>query len=412
MHWSAEDFTNFCFISKTNPARTALLSDVRCEIPAELSPSGFLAALPESRGKTGQARWRAILLILCISALICWSAVRKGFLGSLNALKPQVSSTASLMHLREAMVLADAGKAAPAESEFQKAIELAKAAGSDVRRSAEDQQAAYLMRGEARFVRSEFGPAKEDFSSVIGTAIPLTTPSDPAIATEDRSFIALFDRAIVRARTLDSQGAQSDLTMALAAIPDYSQQRLQWIKAQMKVERSSDSWLQHLEKAGRKDGYYYLVHGQQKMWQRDYVGAIPDFNRSMEMNFDPALNLQQRGACELFLGNAVASQADFTRANELQQNPGMLFFFRGVLRQVDGDYAAALKDYGEAERLSPNPEPRPATRRSAISTLYRYHTDWFSAAVLMLPQIGNVQPKIEGLAANKALCLKSRNRVR
>ena len=90
----------------------------------------------------------------------------------------------------------------------------------------------------------------------------------------------------------------------------------------------------------------------------------------------------------------------------------MLFFFRGVLRQVDGDYAAALKDYGEAERLSPNPEPRPATRRSAISTLYRYHTDWFSAAVLMLPQIGNVQPKIEGLAMNRVLCLKSQNRVR
>ena len=148
------------------------------------------------------------------------------------------------------------------------------------------------------------------------------------------------------------------------------------------------------------------------MWQRDYSAAIADFTESIERNYDVALSLQHRGACKLFLGDQSGAQADFKQANELTQNPGMLFFFRAVLRQVDGDCEGAVADYAEAIRLDPKPLKGPPGRRSAITTLYSYHSDWFVAGASKLPRLGGVEPNVASVHFNLALCYERLGRIR
>jgi len=361
---------------------------------------------------SGQSVWLTIVLILLVGVGVAWFLGKRGFLGGDEA-DHASSANASLMHLRKAMRLADAGSHAEAEVEFARAITLATAPGAEAWRAVSDAQAAHLMRGEARFSRGEPRGAEEDFSRVI--ALAGTQPSSEGLPVgdgNDYKFLACLDRALAKTQRADFGGARSDLTSALAAIPEYSQQRLQWLRAQINnPSKSSGAWLEYLERQGTKDGYYYLVRGQHKMLQRDYSAAIVDFTEAMERSYDVALSLQHRGACKLFLGDQSGAQADFKQANELRQNPGMIFFFRAVLRQLDGDYEGAVADHVEAIRLDPKPLKGSPGRRSAISTIYSYHNDWFVARASKL-QLGDVEPSLGATHFNLALCYERLGRIR
>jgi tetratricopeptide (TPR) repeat protein len=357
--------------------------------------------------------WLTLVLILLGGLVLVWVLSKKGFLGRDQAGHAS-SANASLMHLRQAMRLADADRQADADVEFALAISLATAPGSEAWRAVSDAQGAHLMRGEARFARGDLGGAEEDFSNAI--ALTGTHQGSDGLTPgggNEYQFLAFLDRALAKTQKADLGGARSDLTSALAAIPDYSQQRLQWLKAQIdNPTKSSGAWLEYLEQQGNKDGYYYLVRGQQKMTQRDYPAAIADFTESMQRGYDAALNLQHRGACKLLLGDQAGAQTDFKQANELRQNPGMLFFFRAVLRQIDGDYQGAAADYAEVIRVDPRPLKRPPGRRSAINTIYGYHHDWFAAAASRLPRLGEVEPNVVSVHFNLALCYERLGRIR
>jgi len=315
-------------------------------------------------------------------------------------------ANASLMHLRVAMRLADAGQHAGAESAFARAIECATGPGSEQWRAPSDEQAAYLMRGEARFASDDFDGAEGDFVRAAAIESARRSPDGlEVIDAREYRFLALLDRALLKIRRHDLRGAETDLTSALAAIPDYSRQRLHWLQLQMKQSRrSARSWLEYLERRGQTDGYYRHLRGVQRMWDGDLSGAIDEFDASMRASYAVSLNLQYRAACKLFLGDRGGAQADFQRANELSQNPGMLFFFRGVLRQIRGDCEGALADYAQVVRLAPVPRSDPPGRRSAITTIYHHHEKWFAAAASTLPNLGNVAADISAIDHNRSLC--------
>ena len=118
---------------------------------------------------SGQSAWLAVVLVLLVGVGLAWFLSKRGFLGGDEA-DHASSANASLMHLRDAMRLADAGSHAAAEVEFARAITLATAPGAEAWRAISDAQAANLMRGEARFARGELHGAEEDFSKVIALA--------------------------------------------------------------------------------------------------------------------------------------------------------------------------------------------------------------------------------------------------
>jgi tetratricopeptide (TPR) repeat protein len=340
-----------------------------------------------------------VALVLLVGIGVAWFLNKKGFLGGEEA-DDASGANASLMHLRKAMRLAGAGSHAEGEAEFARAIALATAHGAEAWRAVSDAQAALLMRGEARLSRGELRSAEEDFTRIIAPA-----DTRPNSNGDNYKFLAFLDRSLAETQQGDLNGARSDLSSALAAIPDYSQLRLQSLRAQIdNSSKSSGAWLEYLERQGKKDGYYYLVRGQRRMAQRDYSAAIADFTASIERSYGMALNLQHRGACKLFIGDQRGAQADFKQANELTQNPGMLYFFRAVLRQVEGDFEGAVSDYAEVIRLDPKPAKGPPGRRSAISTLYSYHHDWFVAGASKLPRLGDVELDLAGVRFNRALC--------
>jgi len=410
-----------CRASAIGPRRCAQCGvelQIAIELKAPISPVPKIPLAHAARSypvqhSSGQSPWLILVLIFLVGVGVAWFLGKKGLLGGDEA-DHASSANASLMHLRKAMRLADAGSHAAGEVEFARAITLATAPGAEAWRAVSDAQAAHLMHGEARFSHGELRDAEEDFSKVI--ALAGTQPSSDGLPVgdgNDYKFLAFLDRALARTQRSDLGGARSDLTSALAAIPEYSQQRLQWLKAQINnPSKSSGAWLEYLERQGKKDGYYHLVRGHQKMLQRDYSAAIADFTESMERSYDMALGLQYRGACKLFLGDQSGAQADFKQANELRQNPGMIFFFRALLRQLEGDYEGAVADYAEAIRLDPKPLKGPPGRRSAISTIYSYHHDWLVAGTSKLPQLGEVEPNLGSIHFNMALCYEGLGRIR
>ena len=140
---------------------------------------------------SGQSPWLITVLILLVGVGVAWFLGKKGLLGGDEA-DHASSANASLMHLRKAMRLADAGSHAEAEVEFARAITLATAPGAEAWRAVSDAQAATLMRGEARFSHGELRGAEEDFSKVIalaGTQPSYRRPTAPAMGMTTSSSL-------------------------------------------------------------------------------------------------------------------------------------------------------------------------------------------------------------------------------
>jgi tetratricopeptide (TPR) repeat protein len=292
--------------------------------------------------------------VLAFGAFVAWTYAHD---------LPAGHDNGSLMRLRAAMTAVARG--GDGEAEFADAIGLAKAAGEPA-----DEQAALLMRGEARLGRGELAGAEADFTAV--------TAFDASkwryASTDDRAFLGYVDRAIVRVRNGDSKAAEADLTAALGAIPDYATERMGWYDGQ---------------------------HANGMAWTLDCGATIAESTRVLATatGGDAVIALGQRAWCRQPT-DPVGAANDRARINEIAQNPGLVYFFRGVLEQRDGDCERARADYAEAVRLNPAPRQEPLTRRSATGELYGYHADWFAAAV----GTGAVSGRFRDVAANQAAC--------
>ena len=309
-------------------------------------------------------------IVAAVAALVIVSAIGIWMYRSFAAAVPD---NRSLMRLRDAMTLADVGRRDDAEAAFADAIRLARRT-----HNAHDEQAALLMRAEARIALGDDVDAETDLSAAASMDGTIAVGGGGVVQPDDSRFLAFVDRAIVRVRHSRLTEARNDLTAALAAIPDYARQRLFYLERQ------------------RANGLD---------WTRDCRVTISERSRALEIDSrSPAAMLAyaERGACRKWLGDEAAAAEDFVRSNELRQNPGLIRFFRGVLEQIDGDCAAARIDYSEASRLNPHPAAKPPHRRSPSGELYGYHAAWFADAARRVSD--RVTPQFEALSANLARC--------
>lgn len=99
---------------------------------------------------------------------------------------------------------------------------------------------------------------------------------------------------------------------------------------------------------------YYLVRGNAKKLNRDYAGAIVDYTRAIEFEreYKDVMFTARAGAREL-TGDLDGAIADYTRAIEIDPKFGGTYNLRGFARQKKGDIEGAAADFEQAERLAP-----------------------------------------------------------
>jgi tetratricopeptide (TPR) repeat protein len=102
------------------------------------------------------------------------------------------------------------------------------------------------------------------------------------------------------------------------------------------------------------DAKAYNLRGIEKNWQKDHSGAIDDFSKAIELNPGDAKAYDSRGTAKMGGGKDYAgAMADFNKAIEL--NPGYDFAYqnRGAAKFYFGkDYAGAIVDYNKAIELN------------------------------------------------------------
>ncbi len=103
-----------------------------------------------------------------------------------------------------------------------------------------------------------------------------------------------------------------------------------------------------------RNSRYYLLRGNAKKLNRDYAGAIADYTRAIELEreYKDVMFTTRAGAREL-TGDLDGAIADYSRAIEIDPKFGGTYKLRGFARQKKGDLAGAAADFAQAERLAP-----------------------------------------------------------
>jgi tetratricopeptide (TPR) repeat protein len=97
------------------------------------------------------------------------------------------------------------------------------------------------------------------------------------------------------------------------------------------------------------DSYYF--RGSTYLMMEDYLNALQDFNKSIELgNVSPEI-YDKRAETKYALGDYRGTILDCNKAIELDKNYGHGFFFRARAKLMLKDYKGALLDYGRAIEL-------------------------------------------------------------
>ena len=114
----------------------------------------------------------------------------------------------------------------------------------------------------------------------------------------------------------------------------------------------------HVEDNMPKSSDDYFKKGNYKYSLKDYIGAINDFDKSIELNPQEAIYYNYRGVSEFELKDYHGAITDFTKAIELNPQKASNYNNRGVVKHRLGDYEGATYDYEQAigiDSQSPNP---------------------------------------------------------
>lgn len=224
----------------------------------------------------------------------------------------------------------------------------------------------YNIRGVAKSGLEDYTGAIKDYTSAINI---------------NPSFIVAYkNRLHARSKINDYAGIIADCDKLIAYDPDNpdywfqraaAKRNLSDIKGSMedynKAKYIQDS-LDYLTEPSASD---YNKKGYQKYTNGDFVGAIKDFNKAIELCLDTTNigPLQQftnriicadafasRGNAKLGLSDYRGAIVDYTKAIELNVGEKSLhtYYNRGLAKMNLKDFAGALKDVDIAIRLTPD----------------------------------------------------------
>jgi tetratricopeptide (TPR) repeat protein len=100
--------------------------------------------------------------------------------------------------------------------------------------------------------------------------------------------------------------------------------------------------------------FSYHMRGSAKARLKDYYGAIADFN--LVLNIDPnhELSIQERGSSKLYLKDFYGAIEDFNKAIKIDPRDDTSYFERGISKYEIKDYYGAIADFNKVIELVPN----------------------------------------------------------
>ncbi len=96
------------------------------------------------------------------------------------------------------------------------------------------------------------------------------------------------------------------------------------------------------------------IRGYIKSNLGEYIGAIADFDASLELNHYHANTYSYRGTAKAFRGDHLGAISDFDMAIRLNLNDADIYSNRGTAKSYIEDYQGALNDYEQAIRIQPD----------------------------------------------------------
>jgi tetratricopeptide (TPR) repeat protein len=264
---------------------------------------------------------------------------------------------------------------------------------------------AYAQRGEARNRLGDLQGAISDYTKVIEL--------DP------KNYSAYFERGYIRNRVGDRKGALADFQIVVnssnnSSLISFSQpiiRRLQTTDPTVtnqpnllpadavKIASAGDTKSKNKDYQGAIDEYdraiaiapqyaaAYIGRGQARNGSIDLVGASEDFNRAIALAPSNAAFYIIRGKARFNWSNQEAAMNDFNQAIVLKPKQAEAYFARGEAYTRQFNPPAAIKDYSIAIALDPKHGDAYFYRGEAYFNLGKYQlaTNDFSKAISLYP---------------------------
>ena len=116
----------------------------------------------------------------------------------------------------------------------------------------------------------------------------------------------------------------------------------------------------------------YFAQGNAKAALGQYVAAISDFDKAIQLEPDAANAYINRGIAKAELGRYSAAIRDFDKAIQLKPEDADAYSNRGVAKRKLSQYFAAIKDYDKAIQLEPDAADTYNNRGLAKADLGQY----------------------------------------
>jgi tetratricopeptide (TPR) repeat protein len=194
--------------------------------------------------------------------------------------------------------------------------------------------------------------------SPVASSTPTASPT--VSSTTQMNAKDFYDKGLEKYNNKDYKGAIEDFNQALQLDSNYADAYFKRGHARSKIEDykgAIDDYTEYLRLNPNnadvnKNGEAYNSRGISYHNQGKYELAIADFNKAIELKYDPvSVRFYSRGECHESLGDYKAAIKDYNEAIRLDPNYADAYYNRGNTFSKQGEKQLAIKNYQKAAEL-------------------------------------------------------------
>ena len=108
------------------------------------------------------------------------------------------------------------------------------------------------------------------------------------------------------------------------------------------------------EKLNAESADYYIDRANKKFNDKDYYGAISEYNRALKINPYSVYALSRVGRSKYYLQDYKGALQILNKAVKMDENYKFSFVVRGDIKIALGDYYGAISDYNKSIKIDSN----------------------------------------------------------